>query len=174
MNSQKDCESCQPSFLEWWGLAILGVTAVVAIAPKPVSAQTKLQLNTQTRQAMVDAINDEYRARAFYSAAIAKFGSVRPFSNIVRAEDRHVSLWKTLLTQYGLPIPADTFAGKVSVPSTFTAACQQGVDTEIANVAMYDRFLGFVQQSDLRAAFTQLRRVSQERHLPAFQRCVSR
>jgi hypothetical protein len=83
-------------------------------------------------------------------------------------------LWKTLFTQYGLPLPADSFAGKVSVPNTLAVACQKGVEAEIANVAMSDRFLGFVQQPDLRAAFSQLRQVSQGRHLRAFQRCASR
>jgi hypothetical protein len=39
---------------------------------------------------------------------------------------------------------------------------------------MYDRFLEFVQEADLRAAFTQLRHVSQNHHLPAFQRCAGR
>ena len=99
---------------------------------------------------------------------------MRPFSNIVWAEDRHVSLWNNLFARYGLPIPPDTFAGKIGVPSTLIAACQEGVKAEIENVAMYDRFLGFVREPDLRAAFSQLRQVSQTRHLPAFQRCVSR
>ena len=38
---------------------------------------------------MIDAINDEYHARAFYNAVIDKFGEIRPFSNIVQAETRH-------------------------------------------------------------------------------------
>jgi hypothetical protein len=78
--------TCQPSVLEWWGLAILAATAVIAIAPANVSAQTNTQIDARTRQAMVDAINDEYCARAFYTATIAKFGQVRPFSNIVWAK----------------------------------------------------------------------------------------
>lgn len=173
MNQQKDCATCKPSLLERWGLAVLGVTVVIAIAPKLVIAQVNSQLNSQTRQAMIDSIKDEYYSRALYAAVIQKFGEVRPFRNIVQAEDRHVSLWKTLFTQYGLPLPADSFAGKISVPKTLPAACQKGVETEIANVAMYDRFLSFVKQPDLRAAFSQLREVSQERHLRAFQRCAS-
>lgn len=113
MNHQKDCATCQPSRLERWGLAILGVAVVVTIAPKLVSAQINTQLNSQTRQAMIDSIKDEYYSRALYAAVIQKFGEVRPFSNIVQAEDRHVSLLKTLFTQYGLPLPADSSAGKV-------------------------------------------------------------
>lgn len=172
--------NCQESFkfqrfasIRRWGVASLGVVAI-AIIPMSAGAAPKTQLDAQTKQAMIDAINDEYRARAFYNAVINKFGAVRPFSNIVRSEDQHVSRWNTLFTQYGLPIPQDLFAGKIAVPNTIQAACQLGVDAEIANVAMYDRFLGFIQQPDLRATFNQLRQVSQERHLRAFQRCVSR
>ncbi|MGB7250036.1 MAG: hypothetical protein WBC73_13945, partial [Phormidesmis sp.] len=44
--------------------------------------------NERTQQAMVEAINDEYRARALYGAVLEKFGEVRPFSNIVQAENR--------------------------------------------------------------------------------------
>jgi|GEM_PF-6427211 hypothetical protein len=40
-------------------------------------------------------------------------------------------------------------------------------------VKMYDNFLSFVQEPDLKAAFTQLRQVSQNKHLPAFERCIA-
>lgn len=151
----------------------LGLCAI-AIATTPVyaNAVAKATVNAKTQQVMEEAINDEYRARAFYTAAIQKFGNVRPFSNIVQAEERHVQLWNSLFTKYGLPIPADTFAGKVEVPDTLKAACQMGVEAEIANVKMYDNFLSFINESDLRAAFTQLRSVSQNNHLRAFQRCT--
>lgn len=173
MNCQDACRTRKKSSIQWWGMIGLGLVAI-AVAPMSISATPNTQLDAQTQQAMIDAIHDEYRARALYTAVIDKFGAVRPFSNIVRAEDRHASLWNTLFTQYGLPIPTDSFAGNITVPDTFQAACRLGVEAEIANVAMYDRFLVFVQQPDLRAAFTQLRQVSQERHLPAFQRCVNR
>ncbi|NKB17622.1 MAG: DUF2202 domain-containing protein [Pseudanabaena sp. CRU_2_10] len=159
MNRQRACKNRRSSSIQRWGLAGL-CAATLASAPTIASAAPNPQLDTQTRQAMIDAINDEYHARAFYTAAIEKFGTVRPFSNIVRSEDRHVSLWNALFTQYGLPIPVDSFAGKVAVPDTLQAACQAGVEAEIANVAMYDRFLGFVQQPDLQAAFRQLCQIS--------------
>jgi hypothetical protein len=150
-------------------------TAIATVGiPTGMNAAPRVELDSQTHQAMIEAINDEYYAHAFYSAVIDKFGEIRPFSNIVHSEARHIAMWVNLFTKYGLPIPEDTFAGKVNVPDTIKASCQAGVEGEIANVAMYDRFLNFVQQSDLRAAFTQLRHVSQNNHLRAFQRCVSR
>lgn len=156
-------------------IAINGIIVSI-IYPLPAISQTAspTALDAKTKQAMIDAINDEYRARAFYNAVVQKFGSVRPFSNIVQAENNHVNLWKVLFAKYGMNVPADVFAGKMAVPNTLQAACQGGIENEIANVQMYDRFLGFVTQPDLQAVFRQLRQVSQERHLPAFQRCQNR
>ena len=156
-------------------IAINGLIVSI-ICPLTAISQTAspTALDAKTKQAMIDAINDEYRARAFYNAVVQKFGSVRPFSNIVQAENNHVNLWKVLFTKYGMNVPTDVFAGKMTVPNTLQAACQGGIENEIANVQMYDRFLGFVTQPDLQAVFRQLRQVSQERHLPAFQRCQNR
>jgi hypothetical protein len=138
-----------------------------------ISTPALSQPDAQTQAAMIDAINDEYQARAFYTAVIEKFGNIRPFSNIVQAEDRHVQLWNRLFTLYGVAIPEDDLADKIEVPDTLVEACQMGVEAEIANVKMYDNFLSFVQEPDLKAAFTQLRQVSQNNHLPAFERCVA-
>ncbi|MCC0178147.1 hypothetical protein I4641_14270 [Waterburya agarophytonicola K14] len=75
--------------------------------------------------------------------------------------------------RYGLPILEDSFVGKVEAPETLEIACQMGVEAEIANVKMYDRFLDFVRESDLRDTFTQLRYVSQNKHKVAFERCLN-
>ena len=136
-------------------------------------AATNTSLDAKTQQAMVDAINDEYHARAFYNAVMDKFGEIRPFSNIVHAETRHAERLSQLFKQYGLPIPEDSFAGKVEAPETLEIACQMGVEAEIANVKMYDKFLDFIQESDLRDTFTQLRYVSQNKHKVAFERCLN-
>nr|RNJ69458.1 MAG: DUF2202 domain-containing protein [Leptolyngbya sp. IPPAS B-1204] len=159
-----------------WVIAGACTTTLVLFSPmfQTAISSASTTLDEPTQQAMIDAINDEYQARALYTAVINKFGTVRPFSNIMTAEDRHAMLWNDLFTRYGLPIPEDKFAGAVEAPETLEAACQMGVTAEIANVEMYDRFLTFGKEPDLRAAFTQLRYVSQENHLPAFQRCLDR
>jgi rubrerythrin len=128
----------------------------------------------RTQQAMLAALDDEYKARAFYTAVIEKFGEVRPFSNIVQAEDRHARRWQTLFSQYGLPIPADPYAGQVEAPDTLATACEMAIASEVANVQMYDEFLEFVTEPDLRDTFSQLRYVSQNNHKPAFERRARR
>lgn len=155
-------------------IALIASMGLMNVTLSPFKAMSQTSIDSETQQAMIDAINDEYRSRALYNAAIEKFGSVRPFSNIVQAEERHVNLWIDLFDKYGIDVPADSFANSVSVPDTLKAVCEMAVQIEIENVAMYDRFLGFVTQPDLQAAFTRLRQVSQERHLPAFERCVNR
>ena len=155
------------------GMLIASI-GIIGFTLFPLPAMSQTSLDAETQQAMIDSINDEYRARAFYNAVIEKFGSVRPFSNIVRSENNHVNLWENLFAKYGMDVPEDSFADNVSVPDTLKAACEMGVEAEIDNVAMYDRFLGFVTQSDLQDAFTRLRQVAEERHLAAFERCVNR
>jgi len=132
------------------------------------------QLNHETQVALVEAIEDEYKARAFYEAVINKFGSVRPFSNIVNAEARHAQRLAALLIKYGMPVPPDTFTGTIETPDSLKTACKISIDGEIENLKMYDRFLSFVQEPDISAAFSQLRDASANRHLPAFERCYSR
>lgn len=151
------------------GLTAAAMLVVVALAPlAPVAAA----ISAQTRQALTDAINDEYHARALYQAVIARFGQVRPFTNIIKAESQHVEELRAVFEVYKLPVPADTYAGKAAAPATIQEACKIAVQAEIKNVAMYDRFLKFVKEPDIVAVFTRLRDASADRHLPAFQRCA--
>lgn len=161
----------------FWQRMVTGVVGgscllLSAINAQPVSAEGSLDEKTQ--QAMIDSINDEYHARAFYTAVIEKFGEVKPFTNIVKSEDNHVNLWVNIFGRYNLPVPADTFANNannIQVPATLAEACEIAVEAEIANVKMYENFLTFVEQPDLKATFSRLKEISQTRHLPAFQRC---
>ncbi|NJN29503.1 MAG: DUF2202 domain-containing protein [Synechococcales cyanobacterium RM1_1_8] len=114
------------------------------------------------------------QAKAFYQAVIDKFGPVRPFVNIVQAEDRHAQRWVVLFQQYNLPIPEDSFAGKAAAPDSLNAACELAINAEVDNIKMYDRFLEFIQEPDLRDTILQLRSVSENKHKAAFERCVNR
>lgn len=156
------------------GLASACGLAVLSSGGDGGQAKAEVALSPETQQAMVESIQDEYRAKAFYQAVIDKFGPIRPFSNIVQAEDRHAQRWVALFNQYNLPIPEDTFAGNVAASDSLKEACELAIAAEIDNVKMYDRFLEFVQEPDLRATFTQLRHVSENKHKRAFERCANR
>ncbi|WP_319497169.1 DUF2202 domain-containing protein [uncultured Cohaesibacter sp.] len=131
-------------------------------------------------EALATALQDEYHAEAFYDAVMEKFGAVRPFANIIRAEQMHQAILIDSMTQYGVDIPANTelkSAGiRAAVPVTLAEACAMGVTAEIDNAGLYtDRLLPAVKgYADITAAFTALSDASQQKHLPAFQRCAAR
>jgi hypothetical protein len=133
------------------------------------------QLDERTVEALHEALDDERHAIAFYTAVIDKFGNVRPFVNIVRAEERHEAALLRLFAMYDLDVPKDRWTEhEFDVPDTRAAACAASVDAEIENIAMYDRFLEFVEEPYIRQVFQNLRAASADRHLPAFQRCARR
>jgi len=125
-------------------------------------------------EALTTTLDDEYRARATYRAVLDKFGSVPPFANIVEAEERHINKLLPLFPRYGITPPADRWSGQVTLPNSLVECCQAGVDAEISNYSMYDGYLAWLQEPDIRAAFINLRNASEFNHLPAFQRCVER
>ena len=121
---------------------------------------------------LYEAINDEYRARASYLAAIDAFGPRPPFTTILQSEGRHIAALLPLFSRYGLPVPPDVWAGRVSIPGTATEMCRAGVAAEIANYRMYDRLLSLTNDPAVRRVFESLRRASRDHHLPAFERCA--
>ena len=131
------------------------------------------ELSADVQQALDEAINDEYKALSTYEAVIAKLGSVRPFSMIKGAEEQHIASLKAIYDKYGLEVPANSWPSKVSAPATLQEACQVGVDAEIANAGLYrDKLLPVVSDyEDIVAVFENLMNASQEKHLPAFERC---
>lgn len=126
-------------------------------------------------KALQEAINDEYKARATYRHVINKYGKIRPFVNIVEAEERHIQALIPLFYKYAVPVPEDHWEAKVEVPASVMEACRNGVQAEIENGEMYDRLLHLTEEyPDVYNIFLQLKKASQENHLPAFQRCVER
>lgn len=126
------------------------------------------------QEALLRALYDEYKAKAVYQQVMQDFGQVRPFSNIVNSEQRHIDALLPLLKRYGVEVPANPYLGKVGFYNSVKEACLAGVQAEIDNVALYDEIESMVSQQDILDVFYNLRWASQERHLPAFQRCANR
>jgi hypothetical protein len=118
------------------------------------------------------AIQDEYLARAEYEAIMEEYGSIAPFSNIIRAEESHISQLVPLFESNGLAVPADDAADYVILPASLDEAYQAGIDAEIANIAMYELFLAQELPDDVRAVFENLMAGSQS-HLSAFENAAS-
>ncbi|MEQ8734446.1 MAG: DUF2202 domain-containing protein [Rhodospirillaceae bacterium] len=124
--------------------------------------------------AMSEAIIDEYKARATYRKVIEKFGPIRPFINIVEAENRHVNALLRLFDRFGVEPPLDGWPERVSAPSSELQACQDALDGEMENMEMYDRLLKQVRHPTVKEVLQNLKAASRDNHLPAFQRCVRR
>lgn len=131
-------------------------------------------VDSKTIKALSEALDDEYRARATYRAVIEIFGPVRPFVNIVEAEDRHAKALLALFRAFGVEPPKDKWSGRVRAPSTLAQACRMSVEAEIENAAMYDRLISQISDSGARNVMRRLQQASVLRHLPAFQRCLKR
>lgn len=131
-------------------------------------------LNEAEIAALHAALDDEYHAWATYDQVIQDFGLVRPFSNIRDAEARHIEALLTLFDRYELTSPPNSWPGRVDRYPSLRDACAAAVEAEIANAALYERLLASTDRSDLLMVFRNLRDASQERHLPAFRRCVER
>ena len=153
---------------------LINATIIMSLlfAAAPVEAN-----NNNVSNALLRALDDEYKAYATYQVIIDKFGEIRPFINIKEAEARHIDAVKYLLGQYNIQVPANKYLTanyRPAAPQSIKAACEAGRDAEIANAALYDRELFPLVKGydDITMVFQNLHDASQYRHLPAFERCA--
>jgi hypothetical protein len=143
--------------------------------PSPEArSSTSSGLDDAERQALREALDDEYRAWATYDQVIADFGPARPFINIRDAEAQHIDELGALFQRYGLPLPESTWTGRAPRFASPREACEAAVTGELENVALYERLMRTTRRQDILAVFANLQRASEERHLPAFRRCAVR
>jgi rubrerythrin len=93
---------------------------------------------------------------------------------IVEAEERHAQALLRQFDRLGVKPPEDAWPARVAAPRTLTEACESGVEAETDNAAMYERLIAQVSDPMVRRVMRRLEAASQERHLPAFKRCLSR
>ncbi len=131
------------------------------------------ELSDDIVEALNLAIEDEYKAKTTYEAIIAEFGSTRPFIMIVRAEESHISSLKAVYDKYGVEIPENEWVDKITAPETLQKACAIGVTAEIENARLYkeDLLPLVAAYPDIEGVFTNLMNASEQKHLPAFQKC---
>ncbi len=133
-------------------------------------ARGALAAQDYTLEAMLEyAIQDEYLARQEYESIIQEYGAINPFANIIKAEEYHIELLTGLYDDYDLTLPEDTAIDYVVVPESLDLTYEIGVQAEIDNIAMYEKFLEQDLPDDVRVVFTELRDAS-ENHLAAFEK----
>ena len=140
-------------------------TTTATPSPSPTVARSTLS------DALSRAIASEREARARYTADIDALGPIAPFTNILAAEEQHVAAVEALAAARNIPLPADTSA-RPEAPTSRAQACRAGVTSEQEVIALYAELLPIVAgDAEATRVFTNLRDVSRDRHLPAFERC---
>jgi hypothetical protein len=124
-------------------------------------------------QMLTYAIQDEYLARAEYNFIINEYGPVRPFSNIIHAEEQHINMLVPLFTAYGFDVPKDNAEEHIVVPKDLKGALETCAQGEIDNIGMYETFLNKQLPDDVRDVFERLKNASGN-HLRAFRNALSR
>jgi len=158
-------------------MRMLAVALLLPVAAACTDSTTILAPGTATltpsvAAAVDSAIQDEYHAEQIYLRVLADHGNAIPFFNVVIAEQRHSTALAGVLERRGLAVPSsdwnlDNVPRFASVPE----ACAAAADAEVANIALYDSLLVGELPTDVRNVFTNNRRASLERHLPAFTAC---
>jgi hypothetical protein len=129
--------------------------------------------NLTIKDMLMYAVQDEYLARGEYFAIVDKFGSQRPYSNIISAEETHLAYLKEVYLAYDLDFPADASADHIVVPANLLEAAKTGVQAEIDNIAMYKLFLSYDLPKNVSEVFSALKSGS-DSHLAAFQKQVEK
>ncbi len=141
-----------------------------------VAIEAREPLSVEAHAAVLEALDDEYRARAFYLAVLERFPGAMPFAHIVESEERHAGKLIDILRAYGRDVPANCHIGSGDicrrVPAALACACDLAVKEEKHNEKLYEtRLLPQVAAFPIIAqVFTRLMLASRERHLPAFER----
>ena len=162
--------------LSFIGLLALGITYVsLGVFAEPANYDgVALSLETDEfgeyslEDMLTAALLDEYLAQATYQEIILTYGDVKPFTNIVAAEQQHINLLLPLFETYGITVPENQAASQVVLPDSIASALATGVEAEKANIAMYEAFLAQDNlNDDVRSVFELLKTAS-EHHLAAF------
>ncbi len=119
------------------------------------------------------AMQDEYAARSEYEAILEAYGDRSPYRNIKRSEETHIAYLTDIFNSYNLEIPEDDSSDHVVLPDSLLAAAEIGVQAEINNIDMYNRFLTNPLPQDIADVFISLRDAS-ENHLAAFEKQVDK
>jgi len=134
-----------------------------------VESFEKEEVSSAEKDALVFAINEEYKARAMYTNMLEQLGDFMPTEHIILAEESHINLLIDLFEKYNLEIPEDSWKYSVEY-SNYSEACKAGEEAEILNMDFYNGMYENVDNKDIYEVFSLLQWGS-SMHLRAFQMC---
>lgn len=161
------------SIVKWIGGAVASTLIFGTTVFASTSDNGELNLinvdNSSVESSLNSAIYGEYLAKTEYEKFIELFGEQRPFTNIVKSEDYHISLLQELFEKYNLQMPENNTSGDITISESITDAYDVAVDNEKLAIATYTKLLESENlPDDIRAVFEALR-ASSEKHLASFE-----
>lgn len=124
------------------------------------------------KEILTYAIHDEYLAYAEYSKILEAYGSTMPFSNIIKAEQSHITALENLFAGLGIATPNSNASAYVTIPTSVAECLNAGILENVNNIAMYEKFLAQGLPDAVRSVFIALKNAS-ESHLAAFEQSLS-
>jgi hypothetical protein len=124
--------------------------------------------------ALREALENTYRARATCQKVIDVFGRVQPFVNIRQDEERHARALRAVFGRLGVDPPHDTWPARVASPDTLAEACAAASRAELERQEVYERLIPFIHDPAVRKVVRRIQEASSRRYLPAFRRCFVR
>lgn len=115
---------------------------------------------------------DEFKARDTCRRIIDAYGPVKPFANLVEAEQHHSDRLRPPFRRDGIAVPEFPDPARISMPGSPPETCQAAVRTEIDNAAMYDRLLVETALGKVRTVFLRPQVASRDHHRSVFWRCA--
>lgn len=153
---------------------IMAAGAALALSLSMASGAYAAETDYTVESMLNTAIQDEYKALAEYEALVEVFDVARPFTNIMKAEERHIDALLPLFEAYGFEVPVNDAKDHAVIPESLAETYAIGIQAEIDNIAIYKDFLenGEVPE-DVALVFENLMKAS-EHHLAAFERGLER
>lgn len=135
----------------------------------PVSAVTPT--DAELKSMLEITLIDEYKAEAEYTALIEEFGSVRPISQIAKAEAKHIIALENLFDLYDFTLPENLGETFAVIPASLIESYAIGVEAEVYNISLYENYLQQDLPDEVERVFTNLMEAS-ENHLDAFEKAL--
>jgi hypothetical protein len=132
------------------------------------------QLPTDAKTALDASLADEYKTLATIEKAIDKYGMVKPFSMLLRVQEKRILTLKSLYDKYGLQIPTNMYQASLLPYGSFEDACAESYNVELEKIQNYkNKYIGQVGGfEDLLGVFEFFAYTSENTHLPAFSACM--
>lgn len=115
------------------------------------------------------ALEDEYKAKYEYEYLINEEGFERPFTNILKAEERHIEALNRLYESKGIKAPEIKKPERSGSSQNREEVFKAEAEAERLNISMYEKFLKEDIDAETKAVFENLMKGSRS-HLAAYER----